>query len=213
MIMGLTLSLLLSFSSLAATNKVPLALTYRVTTIQNGVPGKKELLEKIYILKNNTIWIELKEDKFYASYFQGQFHFFNLVSGTRHPFKMRQNNKLVINTTSAPTCSQEVSVVEPKSSNKESFVLCFGDKAPVGISSHVIVWLADPNLMILPNFDPSIYNLLPTQVKSSNNAGIETKRVLIKQETDIIFKDDTAELWKLPEGKACTSRTCGQLLN
>lgn len=206
------LTLLLSLMSFANENKTPLSLIYSVTTTENGVTNKKVLQETISILRNNSIWIELKADKYFVSYAQGEFFFFNLVSGTRHPIKLRKNSKLVLNTASVPTCAQQVSVIDPQSTNKETFTLCLGEKAPNIIPSHVFLWLTDPTFMDPPKFENSIYNFVPTQAKSSNNLKIETKRVLIKQTTEPTFKDDGAQLWKLPLGKPCSSRYCGQLL-
>jgi hypothetical protein len=178
----------------------------------NGVAAGQKKIETLFYLPGNRLWIELKKDKYYVSYQGGSFYFFNLNAGTRHAITHKKSLKKFKHTSNVLHCKLNYNLLETSSFNKDQYDICLVESKLGQLPIEAYIWLMDPTLSAVPGINETILSLTPQSIKISTKSGIEVKRVLVKEQAAAIFDDDTNELWKLPLGKACTNRYCGQLI-
>lgn len=190
----------------------PKVFSYEVTTSENGKAVGFKRTETLFVVYDNQLWVELKKDKFYASYREGTFFFFNLVAGTRHPIQHKRSLKTFKHSTTMPGCSMHYNMIETSSFDRDQYDICLIENKLGALPIEGIVWLMNPTLAAVPGISGTILTLTPQSIKVTNKGGAEVKSVLIQQAPLATFKDDPVELWKLPVGKPCASRSCGQIL-
>ncbi len=203
--------LILFFTSLAH-GQPQLVLNYQIFIKQANASAVQTKKETIYLLPNNRLWIEVKKDHFYVSYQTGVFYFFDLTSGTRHLITQRESTKSISQSSSQSDCKVRYMMLEKTSPNKEQYELCLTDARSTALPIEVFHWLMNPTLKIDVSLDLGNLAFTPQTISFRNTKGEEAKRILLKDEKAILFKDDTDELWKLPVGKPCSTRYCGKLI-
>jgi|GEM_PF-6704357 len=209
----LFLALLLSMTSHAQNKKpAPKVFSYEVTTLKNGAVVGFKRTETLFMLPDNQLWIEIKKDKYYASYREGTFFFFNLVAGTRHPIQHKKSLKKFKHSSTTTGCNMHYNMIETSSFDRDQYDICLIENKLGALPIEALVWLMNPTLAAVPGISGIILSLTPQSIKITNKGGIEVKSVLNELAPLATFKDDPVELWKLPLGKPCASRSCGQII-
>lgn len=188
------------------------AFKYQIATTQKGAAIGLPKQETIFVFSDNRIWIEIKKDQYYADFKDGNFYFYNLVTGTRHKIESSPSDVRAKTTAGTRNCKM-LTTISVSSKMKKSFhELCMANLVTRGLPIAAYAWAADPTLSLTSALDSNVSSLILREAKFMDGTGLEVRRVLLQQVPHNGFLDDPVEIWKLPLGKPCTSRYCGQLI-